>query len=652
MPRSPYAAEPAAPPAEVAAPTRTPQGKVREKLDASKPKSFRTYSRFGRDPEVYFWTIDHVLYGLARAAANTTNVIRVWSAGCAGGEEPYSLAIAWSAVLAERFPSVKLEIIATDVDDASLRRAKAGVFDVHAVANLPVEWVAACFQLLDDGRYELAEEIRRSVSFSKGDAVTDAPPEGPFDLVLARYSLFLYLAPEDARRALEKVQSVLKGTLVTGLSDSLPQDHALQCVQGAPNGVYRCSEGELSSPNDGRPATLTELLGLEERLGTKREPPPKRVTVSRGSRRILEKTSRGEDPFPEHRFPRTASMGVAPEPENLERPRTAVAFGSTGPLPASPPRRPRSARVAPPEPARRPAPPPAPARKKKVLPEAARAALFDRLQRPASAPAKRPVKRSGPTWIIKSEPRPEYVAPPRKSLRSADARKVVERLYTADCARREERVQANAKAYFRPATRRRRKGKKARARRPCEHRSSSTPSTRSLGRIETHRSRSTQAVRSFLSRLRRSDAKRKKRLKAIRDAVFAAERGVERTAEDAAGLQNLSRLAAARPPPPTRPPPAPPASFSSGSSSGQFVPTRPRTADQGYTSRCARPRSARTAPVAPTRPTVRYRMATAVGAVEVAASPSGKLRHGPKRMDVTSLLRRAYCEPKVLLAPP
>ena len=243
MPRSPYAAEPA-PPAEVAAPTRTPQGKVREKLDQSKPKSFRTYSRFGRDPEVYFWTIDHVLYGLARAAANTTNVIRVWSAGCAGGEEPYSLAIAWSAVLAERFPSVKLEIIATDVDDASLRRAKAGVFDVHAVANLPVEWVASCFQPLDDGRYELSEEIRGSVSFSKGDAVTDPPPEGPFDLVLARYSLFLYLAPEDARRALEKVRSVLKGTLVTGLSDSLPQDHALQCVQAAPNGVYRCSEGE------------------------------------------------------------------------------------------------------------------------------------------------------------------------------------------------------------------------------------------------------------------------------------------------------------------------------------------------------------------------------------------------------------------------
>ena len=361
-------------------------------------------------------------------------------------------------MLAGRFPSVKLEIIATDVDDASLRRAKAGVFDVHAVANLPVEWVASCFQLLDDGRYELAEEIRGSVSFSKGDAVTDAPPEGPFDLVLARYSLFLYLAPEDARRALEKVRSVLQGTLVRA-SPTPCRRTTLYNVSKGRRTAYRCSEGEPPSPNDGRPATLTELLGLEDRLGTKREPPPKRVTVSRGSRRILEKTSRGEDPFPEHRFPRTASMGVAPEPENLERPRTAVAFGSTGPPgvagggPAArgrPARTGAAAGAAARARAEEEGPPRRPGRRSSTG-----------CSGPRRAGEKRAVK-SGPTWIIKSEPRPEYVAPPRKSLKSADARKVVERLYTADCARREERVQANA-----AAASARRRGGGARARRPC-----------------------------------------------------------------------------------------------------------------------------------------------------------------------------------------
>ena len=337
MPRSPYAAEPAAPPAEVAAPTRTPQGKVREKLDQSKPKSFRTYSRFGRDPEVYFWTIDHVLYGLARAAANTTNVIRVWSAGCAGGEEPYSLAIAWSAVLAERFPIVKLEIIATDVDDASLRRAKAGVFDVHAVANLPVEWVAACFQLLDDGRYELAEEIRGSVSFSRGDAVTDSPPEGPFDLVLARYSLFLYLAPEDARQG--EVRSVLQGTLVTE-SRLLAAGPRFTCAKG-PNGVT-CSERAAITKRR-RPSAVHGTFGIGGGSGRSASCLP-RVTVSRGGR-ILAKT-RGQDPFPEHRFPADGVDGRRAG-ARIWRGRGRPWARSTGRARAAA-AAPRSARVAPP----------------------------------------------------------------------------------------------------------------------------------------------------------------------------------------------------------------------------------------------------------------------------------------------------------------
>ena len=214
---SPYAVPPASPAAAPpAAPSRTPQGKVRAKLDSSKPKSFKTYSRFGRDPEVYFWTIDHVLYGLARAAANTTNVVRVWSAGCAGGEEPYSLAIAWHAALAERFPSVRLEIVATDVDGASLERARNGVFDGHAVTNLPVEWVSRCFDAREGSppTYELREEIRSRVAFARADAARDDPPPGPFCLVSSRYSLFLYLSQAAAAKALPSVESSLSCRIV------------------------------------------------------------------------------------------------------------------------------------------------------------------------------------------------------------------------------------------------------------------------------------------------------------------------------------------------------------------------------------------------------------------------------------------------------
>ena len=79
------------------------------------PEDYRTYSRFGRDPEAYFYVIDRLLYGLARcAAAAGRRTVRVWSVGCAGGEEPYSLAIAWVSALAGRFPTVSLEIVAVN----------------------------------------------------------------------------------------------------------------------------------------------------------------------------------------------------------------------------------------------------------------------------------------------------------------------------------------------------------------------------------------------------------------------------------------------------------------------------------------------------------------------------------------------------------
>ena len=373
MPRSPYAAEPAAPPAEVAAPTRTPQGKVREKLDASKPKSFKTYSRFGRDPEVYFWTIDHVLYGLARAAANTTNVIRVWSAGCAGGEEPYSLAIAWSAVLAERFPTVKLEIIATDIDEASLRRAKAGVFDVH-IANFRSSG-SPPRQLLDDSRYELAEDLgERLVLRATPSPILHQRAPSTSCSRATRCSC----TSRRRTRASREGPGVLQGTLVTSLSDSLPQDTLWYVYKGrrmASTGVPRASRHHRTTAArrrsrsfwDWRTGSGPSASRRRAGDGVARQPPDFGEDV------------RGEDPFPEH-LPADGVDGrrAGAESGGAEDGRGLREHGAAPGVAAAAA---RSARVAPPEPARRPAPPPRP-RGREGLPEAARAALFDRLQRP------------------------------------------------------------------------------------------------------------------------------------------------------------------------------------------------------------------------------------------------------------------------------
>ncbi|KAJ1449772.1 cher methyltransferase [Pelagophyceae sp. CCMP2097] len=248
------------------------------------PECYKVYSRFARDADVYLYTVDRIFYGLARrAAAEGRNSVRVWSVGCAGGEEPFSIAVAWTAALADVFPNVQLEIVATDNDEPSLRRAAAGVFDTHAVQSLPLEWIARCFDVVDDGgdrrAYALRPEVRACVSFAHADFLASPLPPGDFDLVLCRYSLFLYLPSALCRPALDKLVPSIRsgGYLVTGASDTLPQGYAnlgLVNIHGgdAPGGVYRVaaaadkeaggrravfSDDDLG---DNLPPTLTDLV--------------------------------------------------------------------------------------------------------------------------------------------------------------------------------------------------------------------------------------------------------------------------------------------------------------------------------------------------------------------------------------------------------
>ena len=63
--------------------------------------------------------------------------VRIWSAGCASGEEPYTIALLWHLVIAASHPSVMLELVATDADAAPIERARRGVFAVGSARELP-----------------------------------------------------------------------------------------------------------------------------------------------------------------------------------------------------------------------------------------------------------------------------------------------------------------------------------------------------------------------------------------------------------------------------------------------------------------------------------------------------------------------------------
>jgi chemotaxis protein methyltransferase CheR len=159
-----------------------------------------TISRFYRDRGVFEFLRDEVL----------RPGMRVWSAGCASGEEPYTLALLCD----------DLDILATDVDPVLLRRAEAARYPASALRDLPDELRTA----FTNGALE--ERYRRRVTFAHHD-VRDDPPAGPFDLVLCRNLAFTYFDEAIQRDVLQRIASVTD-LLVIGSHERLPGGETTQ----------------------------------------------------------------------------------------------------------------------------------------------------------------------------------------------------------------------------------------------------------------------------------------------------------------------------------------------------------------------------------------------------------------------------------------
>jgi chemotaxis protein methyltransferase CheR len=186
-----------------------------------------TISRFYRDRNVFRVLGEQVLPHLAQGAAQEERrCVACWSAGCASGEEVYTLRILWDLTLAGMHPDVALSLLGTDVDEAVLSRASAGCYQKGSMKEMPTGWIDRCFERRDD-LLCVKPAYRRGISFIRQD-IRREMPEGPFDLVLCRNLVLTYFEPPLQIQVMRNLAARLRcgGHLVIGAHEVLPADIA------------------------------------------------------------------------------------------------------------------------------------------------------------------------------------------------------------------------------------------------------------------------------------------------------------------------------------------------------------------------------------------------------------------------------------------
>lgn len=182
-----------------------------------------TISRFFRDRKLWEDLEQHAFPALLR---NWPGSVRVWSAGCAGGEEPYSVAIVWDHTFSGGPNSPALSILGTDSNPEVLARAQKGVYSASSLKDMPE---ALKEQYFDAGtnarRFKLVDRIKDYVTWERRDLVRDDPPKRTFHLVFLRNNLLTYFEPHLLAWALPRIVDtiVAEGFLVIGSQESMPR---------------------------------------------------------------------------------------------------------------------------------------------------------------------------------------------------------------------------------------------------------------------------------------------------------------------------------------------------------------------------------------------------------------------------------------------
>jgi chemotaxis protein methyltransferase CheR len=175
---------------------------------------------FFRDRAPFDLLARHALPELAQRRQNVKR-LKIWSAGCATGQETYSLAMLF-AEEAEKWRGWTVDILGTDVSTSCIDRARRGIYSQFEVQRgLGIQQTIRWFEECPDG-WRAVEDIRKPLRFQEHNLLEPPPHPGGFDIVLCR-NVMLYLSPDKKALAFERLASAMAedGWLMLGAGETV-----------------------------------------------------------------------------------------------------------------------------------------------------------------------------------------------------------------------------------------------------------------------------------------------------------------------------------------------------------------------------------------------------------------------------------------------
>lgn len=190
-------------------------------------------SEFFRDPTLWAAFQTRIMPAIIKEKIqNSQRELKIWSAGCADGEEPYTIAIAVIDALSYNLKAFEIQIVATDVDPESLNRARRGVYSPARLKLVEHSVLQRFFTCVDGANLRISDEVKRFVTFQPHDLFT-CPPSSTFDVISCR-NVIIYFCRELQQAIFRNFHQALspEGYLILGKVESPVGEYgsAFKCV--------------------------------------------------------------------------------------------------------------------------------------------------------------------------------------------------------------------------------------------------------------------------------------------------------------------------------------------------------------------------------------------------------------------------------------